>query len=171
MEKEKLKNNNLILVFVITILLVIVLQVITVVIYTNFKNMSTELLKDVLNLTYVENTGGAFGIGQNDTISFILVSIIVLAIIIHFMISQKDKINKLTAISLSFMISGGISNLVDRITRGVVIDYIDISPILKFPVFNLADSLILVGWVMLIISIIIYWRKASNQKKDIGKNE
>lgn len=111
------------------------------------------------NIDYTQNFGGAFGIGGNSTLFFILVNIVVLGIIIKFIYSQKDRIDKKTLTSFTLILSGGFSNLIDRIVRGCVVDYIDITKYIKFPLFNIADIFIVVGWIMLLISIIIYWYK------------
>ena len=74
-------------------------------------------------------------------------------------------------VSLSFMLAGGISNLIDRIARGAVIDYIDISPIFKFSVFNLSDILILVGWIILVISIFTYWKEERSISRDLKEKK
>lgn len=57
-------------------------------------------------------------------------------------------------ISLIMVISGGVSNLIDRLVRGNVVDYIDINAIISYPVFNIADVFIVLG-VMLIIGYIL----------------
>lgn len=111
------------------------------------------------NINYTQNFGGAFGIGGNSTLFFILVNIVVLGIIVKFIYSQKDRIDKKTLASFTLILSGGFSNLIDRIVRGCVVDYIDITKYIKFPLFNIADIFIVVGWIMLLVSIIIYWYK------------
>lgn len=73
----------------------------------------------------------------------------------------KNKISKSIPIIISFIIAGGISNLIDRIFRGAVIDFIDITPIINFPVFNLADIMIVIGVAIFMIEMI----------KNIIKNE
>lgn len=120
------------------------------------------------SLRFAKNTGGAFGIGQDDTIMFILTNIIVLGLIIRFIKFQISHIDKKTIISLVLVLAGGISNFVDRIFRGYVVDYIDISQFIKFPIFNLADIYIVIGWILLVFSILIYSLKDSKFKK--GKN-
>ena len=62
--------------------------------------------------------------------------------------------NKKVYIGLLFLIAGGISNLIDRVFRGFVVDYIDFTQIIDFPVFNLADIVLVVGWILLIIGIL-----------------
>ena len=81
------------------------------------------------------------------------------------MIIQKDRIDRKTQIILTMILAGGISNLIDRIARGFVLDFIDFSPIISFPVFNIADILIVIGWVSLAIVTAVYYIK----NKDGGK--
>ena len=162
--KEILKNK-LFLAVILVVILTVIMQVITIVVESNVKEESIVVMKGYISLTYVENTGGAFGIGQEDTLSFVLVSLIVLGIIVHFLVSQRDKIDNKTMLALSFMLAGGWSNLIDRLVRGAVIDYIDMTEYIKFPVFNIADSFIVIGWVLLVVSIIRYWRNGNEKEK------
>lgn len=78
---------------------------------------------------------------------------------IRFLILQRDTIDYKTSVALALVLAGGINNLIDRITKGYVIDYIDITPICNFPVFNIPDMLICSGWLMLVICIYIFWKK------------
>lgn len=164
------KNNNLKLAIVLIIVLVTITQIVEVYVDKNFEKSSVNIIEGFLSITYIENTGGAFGIGQNDTVSFVLISLLVIGIILRFIITQKDRIDKKTLISASLILAGGVSNLIDRLVRGAVIDYIDISNLFRFPVFNLADCLICIGWIMLVISIFIYWMKSSKKAKDLERN-
>ena len=92
---------------------------------------------------------------------FIIVSIIIITIIIKFILAKKNDLNITTLVSLTLILAGGISNLIDRIFRGFVIDYIDINPIIKFPIFNIADICVVVACAILFISIIIEMKKES----------
>ena len=134
------------------------MQIVNVIISNNITE-SKVIIEGVISLTYYENTGGAFGVGQGDTIGFAIISVIVIAIIIRFMILQIERIDKKTKLALELIIAGGISNLIDRLFRGFVLDYIDINQFIKFPIFNLADVFISIGWIILVISIIIFWFK------------
>lgn len=116
------------------------------------------------NISYTKNFGGAFGIGENSTALFILINIVVLGIIIKFIYSQKDRIDNQILTSFTLILSGGFSNLIDRIVRGCVVDYIDITKHIKFPIFNIADIFIVVGCIMLFVFIIIYWYKEVKEK-------
>ena len=114
------------------------------------------IIDGVLQFTYVENTGGAFSLGQKNLLGIIITNIIVLGIVIRFMIVQFEKMDKWTKICITLIISGGISNFVDRIIRGFVVDFIDFTQIINFPIFNLADIYIVVGWILFVILTIKY---------------
>lgn len=118
-------------------------------------NSSIVIFDGILNLTYVENTGGAYGIGSNSIIMFIIVNIIVITLLTKFILSKKDEINIVILISISLIIAGGLGNLIDRIFRGYVIDYIDINPLFKYPVFNIADICVVLGCTVVVINLII----------------
>lgn len=174
MKKEKL-NTNLKIAILVTVVLVFIAQTLAAYSVSNLKEEPKVLIKNIINLSYVENTGGPFGIGKDDTEIFILISLIIIAIIIRFMISQKDRMDRATVISLSMILAGGFSNLIDRCFRRAVVDYFDVSPIIKLPVFNLSDILIICGWIVFVISIIIYWingtKKVNEAKMMYEKDE
>ena len=62
------------------------------------------------------------------------------------------------------ILAGGISNFIDRVFRGYVVDYIDITPIFNFPVFNLEDAVIIIGWIMFVVLISISAIKLKYEK-------
>lgn len=97
------------------------------------------------SLTYIENTGIAFSLLQNNNFLLTIIMIIILAGIIY--LYQKEKKYRL---GLSFLIAGAIGNLIDRIFHGFVIDFINIS---IWPVFNLADTFNIIGIIILIYQI------------------
>lgn len=111
------------------------------------------LIPGFLNLSYTENTGIAFGLNENNVILIILVNVVILGIIIKFLKENMDKIDMLEFISLILVLVGGFGNLIDRIFRGHVIDFININ-LFNFPVFNMADIYITVGAIILLIVII-----------------
>jgi len=155
MQKLKLKKKTIIIIISV-IVLILIDQIIKFLVVKKLGNNSINVIPNFLNLTYTENTGGAFGIGQNNTAMFIITNIIVLGIIIKFMITQKNQIDTKTNVVLVLILAGGFSNLIDRIIRGFVVDYIDITPIINFPKFNLADMFIVCGWVLLVAFIAVY---------------
>lgn len=114
-------------------------------------NGNGEILSNILKITYTENTGGAFNIGEGNINFLIIANILILGILTFLSI----HLNKGLTLSISLIIAGGLGNLIDRIIRGFVVDYIDITNIISFPIFNLADIFIVIGTIILIIQIFI----------------
>ena len=115
-----------------------------------FLGQSIPLIHGFFHLTYIRNTGGAFGIMRNSTNLFIVISVIVIIFIIYFLFEEKNK-DALILVFSALVLGGALSNLIDRIRLGYVIDFLDF---LVWPVFNIADAAISVGMVMLFIRII-----------------
>ena len=113
-----------------------------------------EVIPNFFSLYYVKNTGAAFSILQNQRVLLIIISLVFLYFIDRFIEREKDW-DKLSIISLGFIIGGIIGNLIDRLIQDGVIDYL-LFQFGKyiFPIFNIADSFIIVGIVLLIIGII-----------------
>jgi len=104
----------------------------------------------ILTITKVKNEGIAFGLNKQN-IGNIGLSIIILVVIFNYVVMQKDRMVKPVVVYLSFIIAGGISNVIDRIFRGAVFDFIQIG---SFPVFNFADAFIVCGWLLFVIHFI-----------------
>ena len=107
-------------------------------------NQSLPVIKGVFHLTLVHNRGAAFGILRNQVPIFIAAS--VFAIILILANLRNHKHGKLYSISLSLILAGALGNFIDRVFFGYVIDFLDFR---IWPVFNLADSAITVGAVIL----------------------
>ncbi len=110
----------------------------------------------ITRLTLVRNTGAAFGLFRDQTVIFILISVIAI-ISIGFYLIKKRKTKPLVLsenfflTGLSLILGGAIGNLIDRLRFGYVVDFID----LRFwPVFNVADSCITIGAAILFFAII-----------------
>lgn len=112
-------------------------------------NKEFIIIPNLFKFSYVENTNGAFGLGTKYIV--LLYSIIIIAGIIIYLLKENRKINNY--IPYILILFGSIGNLIDRIFRGYVIDFIDIN-IFNFPTFNLADIAIVLGISLLIIEII-----------------
>lgn len=107
----------------------------------------------VLNLTYVENTGAAFGMLKNAPWVFNTVSVIGITVMLALLFLGHTE-SKLSGIALSMMISGGIGNMIDRTVLHYVIDFIDFR-LINFAVFNGADSFVCVGAGILFLALIL----------------
>ena len=137
-------SKRIIISLLLFILLLCIDQMAKVLVINNLYNSSLNLINGFLNITYTENTGGAFGIGSNNTILFILINIVIIGMLVRFLILKNKEMNTITFLSIFFVIAGGIGNLIDRVFRGHVIDYIDINPLFKYPIFNFADICIVI---------------------------
>ena len=161
-----MKNKKVNFLIIITIIAILLDQIIKIIISSKVFNSSILVIPHVLKLTYIQNTGAAFGIGSNSTSMFVAVNLVIIGLIIYFIFSKKEEISKLILIALHLIVAGGISNLIDRIIRGFVIDYIDISLLIIYPEFNLADIFIVVGCIIIAISLI---KDVILKKKNIGE--
>ena len=110
-----------------------------------------EVISGVLHLTYTTNSGGAFGLGQSAPWLFAAATIVVVGIIV---VVSTRLTWVLTAVALGLVLGGALGNLTDRAIRGPgltgrVIDFVDVR---VWPVFNVADSAVLIGAVLLALS-------------------
>jgi signal peptidase II len=113
------------------------------------------LIKEFLYLNYVENRGAAFGILQNQQVFFVVITLIIIFLVIFYRMKNK-KILPITSFIFDIIIAGAVGNLIDRIRLGYVIDFIDVKfwGIYDFPVFNVADILIVMGTIVLSVLIL-----------------
>ncbi|MGH4050428.1 MAG: signal peptidase II [Clostridium sp.] len=113
------------------------------------------LIKNIFKLEYLENRGAAFGILQNKLLLLALVTLLVIAGMIYYIIKYKPK-SKFIRISFALIISGALGNLYDRMFYKYVVDFILVhyKDVYYFPTFNIADSLVVVGTLILAISIV-----------------
>jgi signal peptidase II len=105
-------------------------------------NQSLPIIKGIFHLTLIHNRGAAFGILRNQVPLFIFTSIFAIALI--FLNLKNNK--KSYIIALSLILAGALGNLIDRIFLGYVVDFLDFR---IWPVFNIADSAITIGAILL----------------------
>jgi signal peptidase II len=112
-------------------------------------NQSVPVISGIFDLTLVHNRGAAFGIFRNQVPVFIITAIIAVAMIFFTLRNKKHK--ALFVFALSLILAGALGNLIDRVRFGYVIDFLDFR---VWPVFNVADSAITIGAVILAWSIL-----------------
>ncbi len=115
------------------------------------------LIQQVLHFTYVENRGAAFGMLANHRWVFMTVSTAAIVAMLLYVAFGKPS-GKLETVSLAFIIGGGIGNMIDRIFRGFVVDFVDFR-LINFFVFNMADAFVCIGCGMLILAVFLGERK------------
>lgn len=117
-------------------------------------NTPYEVIKNFFYLTHVRNLGAAWGIFYGNRYFLILVSLFAL-FIFYFVFIRNKKLSKFESISFGILLGGIIGNLIDRIVYGYVIDYLDFQIFnYDFPIFNFADTCIVISIILIIIKII-----------------
>ena len=142
-----------IVIFATALLIVFLDQITKFLIKQNFQlNQSIPIIKNILHLTYITNTGSAFGLFKGLNVFFILFSIIVIILIFYYLNKIKEN-EKALLFAIGLLLGGTIGNLIDRVFYGVVTDFIDFR---IWPVFNLADSAVSISVILLIV---LLWKK------------
>ena len=121
--------------------------------YLMFYNKKLFINKDFLlfKLDFVKNYGAAFNIFSGSRIFLSLISIL-FSILLIYLIFRKNTLNLFELYSYSFILGGTIGNGIDRIYKGFVVDFINLN-IINFPVFNIADISINIGFIFLLYNI------------------
>ena len=128
-------------------------QLIKIFVSSTFKvGEGIVIIKNFFTLTLLHNTGAAFSILRANTFLLIMVSFVALFLIYLFFIKDSELEN-FDIWLYGALIGGILGNLCDRIFRGYVVDYLDFN-IFNFPVFNLADSIIVISVIFIIIRLI-----------------
>ncbi len=110
------------------------------------------LIKGFIRLNYSENTGASFGMLKDKPYILFIFNIIVLFLMLYFLFFKGIK-NRVYEFCLLLVVSGGVGNIIDRVLRGFVVDFIE-PTFINFAIFNFADSAITVGSVSLLLYLI-----------------
>ena len=143
MKEKKKKINKFDIAIIIIIIAIIVIDQISKIIAQNTYSMGTD---------------------SNSGTIYIVTNLIIIVLITRFMLSQNQFIDKILKVFLSFIVAGGISNLIDRIARGYVLEWINISRIEWLPMFNIADIFVLAGWILVVGKFTYFTAKELRQK-------
>ena len=151
--------------YIIALIVIIIDQYTKALAVTKLAKGSVPLINNVFHLTYVENTGAAFGIMQNsNTIFIILIALILFAII--FALHKYKPSQKLIQICAGLIIGGAIGNLIDRLFRGFVVDFFEFR-LINYPVFNIADSCVVVSSIIFCVYILFFDKKDDNKNGNV----
>lgn len=153
-------NSKYYLALVISGIIIILDQITKFLVDINMSlHQSIEIIPNFFNLTYIRNTGAAFGFLAGDRspgrlIFFALFSFIAIGCLIYLLKSLRPG-HKIAILSLSLILGGAIGNLIDRLRQGEVIDFLDVHwHNWHWPAFNIADSSITIGVILLFYQII-----------------
>jgi len=101
------------------------------------------IIPDALHLTYVTNYGAAFGMLADHRWVFLVISTVAIVLMAAYLYYKRDE-HPLLGVAISFIIGGGIGNMIDRTLMGYVVDFVDFR-LINFAVFNVADIFVCVG--------------------------
>ena len=148
--------------FILIAVVSIVLDQITkILIVSNIALYHSIPAEGIIRLTHIVNTGSAFGLFQNQTTSLIMASVVgIFAIVFYYTTMSKTRSFRW---AMGLLLGGAIGNLIDRVIRGKVIDFVDVElwPGFHFPAFNVADASINIRFFMILFLVL---------KSQIGKN-
>lgn len=126
--------------------------------------------ENVFELEYRENTGAAFSIMQGQ--SWFLIGFTSIALLLVAIFLFRSKLGKISWVRVtgSLILGGGIGNLIDRIFRGFVVDFLYFS-LIDFPVFNVADCCVVIGAVLLMVYVLFFYRESSQIEQEVALSD
>jgi signal peptidase II len=142
--------------YIIALILIAIDQITKWLIVVNMEiGERITIIEDFFYILSHRNSGAAWGILQGQMIFFYIVTVIVVIFVIYYM-QKYAKNNKTLAVALSFILGGAIGNFIDRLFRQEVVDFASFIIInYNFPIFNVADSALTIGVILVFIAMII----------------
>ena len=137
-------------ILIIALLCVFVDQLSKYLIVSNFDlNTGKSVISSFFSIAYIRNTGAAWGVFSNGTVVLAILSIVFLFFIVKYIFDLKE-ISKIDVFSYGLLIGGIIGNLIDRVVRNYVIDFLSFKFFsYNFPIFNIADCFIVISIVLI----------------------
>lgn len=141
------------------IVLVIIDQYTKFLAKTNLENKDPiAIIEDIFELHYLENTGAAFGMLQDQILLFVIITVItILAILYIFSKIPYERHYTPLRYILIFIIAGAIGNCIDRVLNSYVVDFLYFK-LIDFPIFNVADSYVSVSAILLVLLFVFYYK-------------
>lgn len=110
---------------------------------------SFEIMPGIFYLTYSENAGAVFGLFKNNPIPLVVTSIVIIVLLMYYLNRNYKNGGQIVNLAIYAIVGGALSNLIDRIRLGYVIDFFNFS-LIHYPIFNIADMLIVSGAITLV---------------------
>ena len=138
---------------------------------TTLPGNSLTVIEGVFNFTFVRNEGAAWSILSGQRWFFIVTGVIACVAIVWFLLKSKQK-SKVLRTGLALMLGGTMGNLYDRIIWGSVRDMLDFE-LINFPIFNVADSALCIGVVLVIIYVLFMYKEPEkkSEKESVDQEE
>lgn len=125
------------------------------------------VIPKVLEFTYVENEGAAFGMLQGGRWFFVVLTAILMIALGVFVLTGQFRRFRMFNVSATLVLAGGIGNLIDRAIQGYVVDMIRVT-FIDFPVFNVADCCVVVGSILLLIFFLFFYEETTPAEASHG---
>ena len=137
---------------VVVLLCILIDQITKILVVSNLEvNTGFNMIDNFFSILYVRNTGAAWGAFSNGTMILAILSMIFLYFAIKFIYEAKN-ISKLSIISYGMLLGGIVGNLIDRLLRNFVVDFLSFNIFgYSFPVFNIADCFIVISIILIVV--------------------
>lgn len=157
------------IVILFSMILIVLDQLSKYLVVMNLKGNPPKVIIDgFLNFYYLENRGAAFGMLQNQSLLFTIITIIVVIVLLSVLFKDYNKNTKTLNLSIGLILGGSIGNFIDRIRLGYVVDFISTNIFgYDFAVFNLADTFIVIGTIIFIIMVLLF--DNNGKKRNVSK--
>lgn len=127
---------------------------------------SIPIIDGFLNLTSHRNSGAAWGMFQGQMVFFYIVTVVVVGLLLYIY-RKEAKNNLLMQLSLTLLLAGAIGNFIDRVLFQEVVDFVDVLIFgYDFPIFNVADSALTIGVILMLIEFFFMGRGDENEQND-----
>lgn len=153
--------------YIVALILIIIDQLTKWLVVVNMEiGERITIIEDFFYLLSHRNSGAAWGILQGQMLFFYIITVIVIIAIVYYM-QKYAKNNALLAIGLSLILGGAIGNFIDRVLRQEVVDFASFIIVnYNFPIFNVADSALTIGVILVFLAMIV---EEINERKEKNK--
>jgi signal peptidase II len=122
---------------------------------------SIPVIRGIFHITYIQNPYSAFGLLKFHNIIFIVIALLVILVLIFFLRNKIAEKSRLVFFAFIFILGGSLGNMIDRLRVGSVIDFLDFR---IWPIFNIADSAINIGLLLLLVHFL--FKKEEEQDEE-----
>ena len=159
MKNNKNKDKKEYRLITIIAILIIVVDQITKAIVLNVEVIT--IIPNVLQFKVQENISSS---SMN-----IVTSLIAILIIFKFIMTQNSFVDQKIKVFLSFVLAGGISNIIDKVARGYLVEFIDFTPSISLPILNIADIFVIIGWIGFAWIFAVFTVKEIRSRRNLNK--
>ena len=155
-----MRRNDIWIIFSIASLVLILDRLTKYIAYVSLsQGQSVKIFPNIFHITLVLNKGAAFGLLQEQRLFFIILSFVIICFILFYIWANDRRMGITLPLAFALILAGATGNLIDRLKLGYVIDFLDFR---VWPVFNIADSALTIGTIILAFKVL--FKKAHGSK-------